>query len=150
MSVLTESIEMINEATFPEPLKNMSEKDNEYYNKIKKDKNWLEKILNKCSEEAIKTFKEYLSKGLDPNDKYDKNVLDDLDDFMSKNKKAPKVAKFEYLSDYIDFYYDCNGTHDMCLFYQDHVIKYIRKNQELKSKGYYFSSEDYLGINIEL
>ena len=108
---------------------------------VLKNKKWLEKIFNKCSEEAFIKFKDKMLKY--------KNYLNNIETMYKNNKKAPIVKKFMCETDYIEFYFDLKNTnHDLQLFYQDMVVSIINKNDELRSRGYFVSSEDYIGIYI--
>ena len=120
--------------------KYFNDDNSKYYNKIKKDKSWLEKALNRCSEKAFNSFR---------NKNFVDYVQKDVDEFYKKQKKAPKVKSFELNSDYIEFYYDGNyPSDDIALFYQDEVVKQLNSDDELNSKGYKFKSEDYIAIYI--
>ena len=151
---LDEALNYLNEASISglEKYFNFDDdsKGKKYFETFKKNKSWMEKILNKCSEEAFKTFRTYIEKSYNDDSSYSKYYLEKLDSFYKINKTAPKIVKYDLNTDYIEFCYNTKGDNDMCLFYQDHVMKYITKNEELKSRGYSFSSEDYIGIYIHI
>ena len=135
---------VLNESFNIKMRKNASKSDIEYYNKVKKYHKVIEQEANKCSELAFKSFKEYMLKEYGENHVYYKDTLE----FYNNNKKAPKVSNYEWASDYIDFWFDGKYPRDFDLFFQDEIMKYLKKNEKLKSLGFSFSSEDYVGINI--
>ena len=139
--MVRDEIESLNESATWDIKEKYFEDNEEYYNAIKKDKKYLEKIFNKCSEEAFIKFKDKMLKY--------KNYEKDIEQMYKNNKKAPVVKKFSCETDYIEFCFDLKNTnHDLQLFYQDMVVSIINKNDELRSRGYSVSSEDYIGIYI--
>ena len=114
-----------------------------YIKNVKKLRSFIEKEVNKTSQELFnKTFKDKFS---------DKSEYkSELDEFYSKNKKAPKIDRFEMETDYIDFIMDGNYPGDFDLYYQDYLVKELNNNPVFKNKNIKFSSEDYPGIYIHL
>jgi hypothetical protein len=120
--------------------------ENETDKNIKKDKSFIEKEINKTIKSTIKDFEEKMKKSYSSGSEYDKSYLKDLQDFM---KKTPTIGYFTKETSEIEFILQTGGNHDMSLFYQDFLVKELNKNEALKSKGYKFHSEDYIGIYIE-
>ena len=105
--------------------------------KIKRDKNKIEKIINRICKESFESFCNSL-KG-----HYEK----DAEEF--RKGKPPVVNSFEQNTDYVEIqlkYF--SGWNDTQLFFQDYIIKKLNSDPELKPLGYHFTGEDYLGIYI--
>ncbi len=152
---MLEGREVVNEASWN--VKKYHEDDNEdsYKDRIKKDKSKIEKAVNRVSKELFKTFGEdkiskYRSKmKADPkSEKYYSDLIADIEKFMKG--KAPTVSSFDQETDYIEIQmkFAGNANQDLRLFYQDELVKALNKDNELKTLGYKFSSEDYLAIYI--
>jgi len=141
----------INEAAWKAKLYDQEKNDEKtvnYYNKIKKDKGFIEKEVNRVSKESFAQYKVKIE-NMKPSTKYQESDKQYALKFCSG--KAPKVKYFGRETDYVEIQmtYD-KGEHDDMLFFQDFLVDNLNKDEKLKAKGYRFTSDDYLAIYIQL
>ena len=120
-----------------------TEEDIKYIERIAKDKDTIEDIVNRLSEILYNGYKSGKIHTWSDSDK------ESFDEFMSYNK-IPKVSSFERDCSliHIKLDYPDNDNEIDNLSYQEDLLVLLNHCEELINLGYYFEGEDYTAIFI--